>query len=85
MNVETGDKFFEQDGREAFSKDISKLLRGGDVKDTNVTKLDLVTNKMNIDLNMLCLLVLNVISSKIDGADIVTINQDRLKRWTVQL
>ena len=85
MNVETGDEFFEQGGREAFSKDVSKLLRGGDVEDKNVTKMDLVTNKMKIDLNMLCLLVLNDILSKIEGADIVTINQDRLKRWTVQL
>jgi hypothetical protein len=45
------------------------------MENSNVTKGNLLSNKMEIDLNMLRPLMLHRIAGEIDGTDVITIDQ----------
>ena len=55
-----------------FCEDICQLLFSVDVNDINVLLVNMISEKVMADLNVLCLRVLNWILGKLDGAFIVT-------------
>jgi hypothetical protein len=55
------------------------------MKYSNVTEGDLLSNKMEIDLNMLRPLMLHWIAREIYGTDVVTIYQGGMARWVAKL
>jgi hypothetical protein len=71
-DVETGSKVSEDRGRHAFSENVSKLRC---YWNTDIPNGDLVANKVKINLNMLCTLVLNRVRGHVDGTNIVIIDQ----------
>ena len=71
-DAQTGPKIIEQLRREPLGHDVSKLSRGRHMKNSNLTKRDLFSNKINVDLDMLSTAMLNRVRSHVDGADIVT-------------
>jgi hypothetical protein len=58
-DVETGSEFFKQHTRQPFGEDISELGRCRNVKDTNLAEADALTDEMQVDLDMLCALMLD--------------------------
>jgi hypothetical protein len=55
------------------------------MEDSGFTKSDTVTDKMKVNLNMLCPLMLYRIGAQIHGADIITIHYSGPGRWMVKL
>jgi hypothetical protein len=55
------------------------------MKNSNMTEGDLLSNKMEIDLNMLRPLMLHRIVGEIYSTDIVTIDQGGTARWMAKL
>jgi hypothetical protein len=48
------------------------------VKNTNFTKLNLVSDKMNVHFNVLCASVLNGIGGQVDCRNIITVDHSGL-------
>jgi hypothetical protein len=55
------------------------------MKYSNMTEGDLLSNKMEIDLNMLRPLMLHWIAGEIYGTDVVTIYQGGTAKWVAKL
>lgn len=58
-NVEIGSKIMKQLCRVTFCHDVSKLVSGWHMKHPNMTKRHLFANKMNVNLDMSGVAVLN--------------------------
>ena len=56
---------------QGLSEDICQLLFSVDVNDINIFFVDMISEKVMMDLNVLCLRVLNWILGKLDGAFII--------------
>ena len=65
-DVETETDILKRLSRQCLGENVSKLSRRGNMKHLNLTKSNLFTNKMNINLNMLCASVLNWIAGHVD-------------------
>jgi hypothetical protein len=50
------------------------------MEDANLTDGNLLSDKMKINLHMLCVLMLNGVGEKVHGADIVTVDKSA-PRW----
>jgi hypothetical protein len=48
------------------------------VQDADITDGTVFPDEVNVDLDMLCTLVLNEIGKEVDGADVVTIDESAL-------
>jgi hypothetical protein len=55
------------------------------MKNSNVTEGNLLSNKMEVDLNMLRPLMLHRIAGEIDSTDVVTIDQSSTVRGVLEL
>jgi hypothetical protein len=55
------------------------------MKDTNITNSDLLTNEVEINLNVLYALVLYEVGGEVDDADVVTIDKCALGQRTMKL
>ena len=80
-DVQTGPKLSEHRCWETFGEDISKLGRRWYVKHANVTNNNPFPHKVEINLDMLCALMLNRIGGEVDCTDIVTVDQK--STWSV--
>jgi hypothetical protein len=76
----SGSELRKHYGGEALRENISELCRHREVKDADYTNGVLFTNEMEVDLQMLCALMLNGFGGEVDGADIVTVD-DGVPRW----
>ena len=65
-DVETETDILKRLSRQGLGENISKLSRRANMKHPNLTKSNLFTNKMNINLNMLSASVLNWIAGHVD-------------------
>lgn len=70
-DAETGSEVFEQDTWKTFSEDVRNLVARWDVENSYLTPLYLFPNKVNVNFNMLCLLMLNWIVGEIYRTDVV--------------
>jgi poly-beta-hydroxyalkanoate depolymerase len=55
------------------------------MKNSNVTKGNLLSNKMEVDLNMLRPLMLHRIAGEIDGTGVIAIGQSSTARGALEL
>ena len=55
------------------------------MKHANVTNSNPFSHKVEINLDMLCALMLNRIGGEVDCTDIVTVDQSRLGQWAMKL
>jgi len=56
---------------QAFGHDVHKLMRGWDLKDTNLPQSKLLMNKVDVDLDMLHAVMMDRIGHHIDNTHIV--------------
>jgi hypothetical protein len=75
VDMETGSKQREQQGGESLGEDASELGSHQDVEDTNVSASNMLTDEVEINLNMLCALMLDEVDREVDSADIVIVDQ----------
>jgi hypothetical protein len=55
------------------------------VHDADITDDHTFPHKVEVDLDMLCALVLNGVSREVDGANIVTVDEGALRQRSVEL
>jgi hypothetical protein len=55
------------------------------MKDTDLTDGDLLSDKMKINLHMLCALMLNRVGGEVHDADVVMVDKSVPRRWSLEL
>ena len=75
----------EHRSRKTLGEDVGVLRCCRDMDNSNVTEGDLLSNEVEIDLNMFCLLMLYRIAGKIYNTNAVTIDQSGTARRVLKL
>lgn len=60
-------------------ENVGVLEPRGNMKNTNVTKCNYIPHKIDVDLNMLCPLMLDEIVEDVHNIDVTTVNQGRCR------
>jgi hypothetical protein len=55
------------------------------VQDADVNDGNTFLDKVEVDVNMLCALILNGVGGEVDDADIVTVDESALRQWSMEL
>jgi hypothetical protein len=55
------------------------------VQDVDVNDGNTFLDKVEVDVNMLCALILNGVGGEVDGADIVIVDESALRQWSMEL
>jgi hypothetical protein len=55
------------------------------VQDADITDDNTFLDEVKVDLDMLCMLVLNEIGEEVDGADVVIVDESALQQWSMEL
>jgi hypothetical protein len=55
------------------------------VQDADITDGDAFPNKVDVDLDMLCVMVLNGIGEEVDDADVITVDKSALRQRSMEL
>jgi len=76
--VEAGAKLRENRGGETLGEDVGKLGGGQDMEDPNIADSNLAANEVQVDLHILCPLMLNGVSGEIHSADVVAVDERAL-------
>jgi len=84
-NVQAGSKLLEDSGRKALGEDIDVLGCRRNMEYPNMTEGDPLTNKMEINLNMLCPLMLYGVAGEVNSTNVITINQSGTARRVAKL
>jgi hypothetical protein len=74
-DVETGAKLREEWRQKTLGEDVGELRSHRDVQNVNFSNDDLITDEVEINLNMLRALMLNEVGCQVDGIDIVAIDK----------
>lgn len=61
-------------GRQSFRRDVGELQRCRNMQDTELAERDLLSHKMNVELDMLRAPMINWIRSHVDGGDVVAVD-----------
>lgn len=69
----------------AFGKDITNMKMRENMRNMHMSTSDLFTNKMNINFNLFCVLMLDWIMREIDNINIITIDKSYFGDRTVKL
>jgi hypothetical protein len=77
--VEIGPEFREHRGGQSLGENVSELGGRRSVEDTNVSDSDALVDKVEINLNILCALVLDGVGGEIDHIDIVVVDEGSLR------
>jgi hypothetical protein len=75
VNIETGPKFQKHWIGQTLREDVCELGGHQYVQDAEITDGNSFLDEVEVDLNMLCTLVLNEVSGEVDGADIVIVDR----------
>jgi hypothetical protein len=55
------------------------------MQDTDITNGNAFSNEVEVDLDMLCMLVLNGVGGEVDGADIIVVDESALRQRSMEL
>jgi hypothetical protein len=55
------------------------------VQDADITDGDAFPNKVEVDLDMLCVMVLNGIGEEVDDAEVITVDKGALRQRSMEL
>jgi hypothetical protein len=78
MNVETGSKFQKHRSRQTLRKDVRELGGRRHMQDADITDGNTFPNKVEVDLNMLCTLLLNGVGGEVDDVDVIAVDEGAL-------
>lgn len=84
-NVESGSKLREHRGWKILSEDACKLCTRQNVMNTDIPDNNALTDEVKIDLNMLCVLVLNRVDREVGGIDVVAVDKSTYREGIVEL
>jgi hypothetical protein len=85
VNVEIGPKLQKQRSRQTLRKDVHELGCRWHVQDVGITDGHAFLHKVEVDLHMLCALVLYWVGGEVDGAGVVTVDAGALCQRSVKL
>jgi hypothetical protein len=85
MNIETEPKLQEQRSRHTLREDVRELGCHRHVQDTDITDVHVFPHKMEVDLDMFRVLVLNKVGEKVDDTDVVAVEKCALCQRSVEL
>jgi hypothetical protein len=54
------------------------------VQNADITNGHAFHHKVEVDLDMLCVLVLNGVSEEVDGADVAAVDNGALRQWSME-
>lgn len=74
LYTETGPKIPEQLSRESLGHNIGELVTRGNMQNPNLAKRHLLGNKIDVNLNVLGVPVLNWVGRHVDCTNVVTVN-----------
>jgi hypothetical protein len=72
---ETEPKFLKHRCREAFNEDVCESRSNLDMKNPHISDSNLLTNEMEVKLNMLGTLMMDRVGGEVNGADVVTVHE----------
>jgi hypothetical protein len=75
VDVETGVKLGEEGSRQVLSEDIGELRSHEHLHTANIPNVDLVMDEVEINIDMICVLMLNRVGCQVDCTDIVAIDK----------
>jgi hypothetical protein len=55
------------------------------MQDTDITNGNAFSNEVEVDLDMLCVLVLNGVGGEVDDADIIAVDESALRQRSMEL
>jgi hypothetical protein len=55
------------------------------VQDADITDDNVFPGEVEVDLDMLCTLVLNRVGEEVDDVDVVTVDESALRQWSMEL
>ena len=84
-DVQAGAELGEHYGRQPFGEDISILERRRYMENTNISKSNTITKKIEVNLHMLGMLMLNRVRRKVHGGDVVTVDHSSSLKMSVEL
>jgi hypothetical protein len=72
---ETVPKLDEKCGRKPLGEDVDELRSGRDVENANIADNDTLADEVEVDLHVLCVLMLHRIGGEVDRADVITVDE----------
>jgi hypothetical protein len=84
-NVETKLKLQKHQSRQTLHEDARELGCHRHVQDTDITNGHTFPHKVEVDLDMLHVLVLNGVGGEVHDVDVVIIDESALHRWSMEL
>jgi hypothetical protein len=85
VNVETRPKFQKHRSGQTLRENVRELGGRRYVQDANINDGNAFPYEVEVDLDMLCVLVLNVVGGEVDGADVVTVDESALRQRSMEL
>jgi hypothetical protein len=85
MNVETGAKFWKHRSEQTLLKDVRELGGHRYMYNTDITDGNTFPDEVEIDLDMLCTLVLNGVGGEVDDTDVIVVDESALWRRSMEL
>jgi hypothetical protein len=85
VNVETRPKFWKHWTGQTLREDVLELGGHQYVKDTDITDGNTFPDEVEVDLDMLCTLVLNGVGGEVDDTVVVTVDESALWQQSMEL
>jgi hypothetical protein len=84
-NVETAPKFQKHRNGQTLRENIRELGGHRYVQDADIIDVNAFPDEVEVDLDMLCVLVLNRVGGEVDGAEVVAVDESALRQWSMEL
>ena len=84
-NIQAGPKLHEDHRSQPFGEDVGKLWGSRNMENTDSSSSNTLPNKVKVNLNMFGAFMLDKVWRHVDSADVITIDQSALLRWSMQL
>jgi hypothetical protein len=84
-SVETGPKFQKHQSGQTLRENIYELGGHQYVQDADITDVNAFPDEVEVDLDMLCALVLNRVGGEVDGAEVVAVDESALRQRSMEL
>jgi hypothetical protein len=84
-NVEAGPKFQKHQSGQTLRKDVYELGGRRYVQDAGITDGNVFPDEVKVDLDMLCMLVLNGVGGEVDSDDFVKVDESALRQRSMEL
>jgi hypothetical protein len=78
INVETGPKFQKHQSNQTLREDVRELGGHRHVQNADITDGNAFPDEVEVNLDMLCTLMLNGVGGEVDGADVVAVDKSSL-------